>query len=142
MSPSLPAARRPLQLPRVVREAMLQHCRQLPQEEVCGLLGGRGASAGRYYPVRNIAADRRREFLMEPEEQIDAMRSMRERDESLVAIFHSHPDSPAVPSAVDLALAAYPDTIYVIASAVREEPDMNAYYYDGKDFEQIDIHMT
>lgn len=123
-------------------EAMLQQARSTPREEVCGLLGGSGSIAGRYYPVRNIAADPRREFLMEPGAQIDAMRDMRERGESLLAIFHSHPDSPAVPSTLDLARAAYPDTIYLIAAKAGEEPTMNAYYYDGNDFEQIDIHIT
>lgn len=136
------AARRPLRLPRAVYEAMLQQARGTPREEVCGLLGGRGATACRYYPVRNIAADRQCEFLMEPEEQIEAMRSMRECDESMVAIFHSHPDSPAVPSALDLARAAYPDTIYLIAATSGKEPDMKGYYYDGNDFAQIDIHIT
>jgi proteasome lid subunit RPN8/RPN11 len=81
-------------------------------------------------------------YLMEPGAQIDAMRDMRERGESLLAIFHSHPDSPAVPSTLDLARAAYPDTIYLIAAKAGEEPAMNAYYYDGNDFEQIDIHIT
>jgi len=142
MSAAQPGARDPLQLPRAIYEAMLQEARGAPREEVCGLLGGRGDTAGRYYPVRNIAADPRCEFLMEPGAQIDAMRAMRERGESLLAIFHSHPDSPAAPSALDLARAAYPDTIYLIAATAGKEPAMNAYYYDGKDFEQIDIHIT
>lgn len=142
MSSAQPGETRALQLPRAIREAMLQHTRGRPDEEVCGLLGGRDATAGRYYPVRNIATDPRRKFLMEPGAQIAAMRAMRERGESLVGIFHSHPDSPAAPSAVDLALAAYPDTIYVIAAAGGEGPDLNAYYYDGNDFVQVDIHIT
>ena len=123
-------------------EAMLQQARGMPRKEVCGLLGGSGDTAGRYYPVPNIAADPRREFLMEPGAQIDAMRDMRERGEFLLAIFHSHPDSPAVPSALDLARAAYPDTIYLIAATAGKEPDMKGYYYDGNDFTQIDIHIT
>jgi proteasome lid subunit RPN8/RPN11 len=41
---------------------------------------------------------------------------MRERGEELFAIFHSHPQAPAEPSATDLELAAYPDALYLIVS--------------------------
>ncbi len=41
---------------------------------------------------------------------------MRENGEALFAIYHSHPTSPAEPSAIDLELAAYPDALYLIIS--------------------------
>lgn len=131
-----------LLLPRAVREEMLAQVRGAPGREVCGLLGGDGGRAHRYYPVPNVAADPAREFLLEPGAQIDAMRAMRECGESLLGIFHSHPGSPAFPSARDLAQAAYPDTIYVIAAPGQDRIDMNAFYYDGDDFAQIDIQIT
>ena len=102
--------------------------------EVCGLLGGSGANAGSFHPVRNIAVDATSEFLMDPEQQIEAMRRMRLSGESLVGIFHSHPHAPAVPSARDLRQAAYPDTLYLILSLSGAAPDLRAYYYDGKKF--------
>jgi proteasome lid subunit RPN8/RPN11 len=131
-----------LLLPRAVREEMLAHVNGDPEREVCGLLGGEGRRASRYYPAVNIAPEPAREFLLEPGAQIAAMRAMRERGESLLGIFHSHPDSPAVPSARDLAMAAYPDTIYVIAAPGQDRIDLNAFYYDGYDFAQIDIQIT
>lgn len=138
----MPQPRLILSLPRHLYQAMLVHARDAPGREVCGLLGGKGGAARRYYPVANIAADPRREFLMEPKAQIDAMRDLRERGEDLLGIFHSHPASPPVPSPVDLARAAYPDTIYVIAAPGREGMGMNAYFYDGDDFAKIDIRIT
>jgi proteasome lid subunit RPN8/RPN11 len=134
--------RPPLLLPRHLYEAMIAQVRGSPGVEVCGLLGGAGFTARRYYPVENIAANPEREFLMEPKAQIDVMRDLRERGEELLGIFHSHPASPAAPSPADLARAAYPDTIYVIAAAGREETVLNAFFYDGDDFTKIDIHIT
>lgn len=134
--------RPPLRLPRTLYAAMCEHARGHPGVEVCGLIGGRDFAARGYYPVTNVAGDPRREFLLEPRAQIDVMRTLRERGEDLLGIFHSHPDSPPEPSATDLARAAYPDTIYVIAAPGPQDVDMQAYFYDGDDFAKIDICLT
>ena len=34
----------------------------------------------------------------------------------MVAIYHSHPDSPPLPSSADLAQANYPEALYLIIS--------------------------
>lgn len=121
---------------------MLEQARRSPDHEVCGLLGGRHATAEHYYPVANIAGEPACEYLMDPKQQIDAMRGMRERGEDLMGIFHSHPDSPAQPSDTDLARAEYPDTIYIIAGPVGEDMTLNAFYYNGKDFIPIETEIT
>lgn len=121
---------------------MLEQARRSPHHEVCGLLGGRNATAEHYYPVANIAGEPAREYLMDPKQQIDAMRGMREREEKLLGIFHSHPESPAEPSDTDLARAEYPDTIYIIAGPVGEKMKLNAFYYDGTSFTSIGIDVT
>ena len=41
---------------------------------------------------------------------------MRDQGEELFAIYHSHPTSPAIPSAVDLEQAVYPAALYLIIS--------------------------
>ena len=41
---------------------------------------------------------------------------MREQQEELFAIYHSHPTAPAEPSATDLEMANYPDALYLIIS--------------------------
>jgi proteasome lid subunit RPN8/RPN11 len=55
-------------------------------------------------------------YEMDPKQQIDALRHMRDNGEELFAIYHSHPDAPAQPSLVDLMQAAYPDAYYLIVS--------------------------
>lgn len=71
---------------------------------------------------------------MDAEEQIRAMRHMRLAGETLIGIFHTHPDSPAAPSAKDRELAAYPGVVYLILSLAGKTPVLKAYYYDGKTF--------
>lgn len=113
--------------------------RGTPRVEVCALLGGRDNRLTSIYPVTNIADDPATRFLLDPEGQIDAMKAMREVDEDLRGIFHSHPASSAAPSTTDQALASYPDVFYIIMSLMGEQPELQAYYYDGNAFRAVDI---
>ncbi len=88
-----------------------------PDEEVCGLIGGRDFNhIEKLYPVENVAEDRHCMFAMDPKGQIDAMRRIRESGGQWIAIYHSHPKGPAYPSVVDLERSAYPDLLYLIVA--------------------------
>lgn len=131
-----------INLPQTLKQQMLEHARQHPQQESCGLIGGFAGLAKSYYPIKNIADDLAHRFLMEPEQQIDAMRKMRDRGETLSGIFHSHPDTAAEPSAIDLELASYPDVIYFIASLASKTPVFYSYHYDGISFNKVSLVLT
>ena len=103
-------------LPRTLVNTMLHHAQLSPASEVCGLIAERDGVPSRCYQVANVAGEPAHLFQMDPRGQIDAMRAMRERGENLFAIYHSHPDSPPVPSAIDLNQAGYPDALYLIIS--------------------------
>jgi proteasome lid subunit RPN8/RPN11 len=109
-----------ISLPRHIINQILEQAQDSPGAEVCGLIGSRNGEPTRCYPVANDAEEPRHHFLMDPRQQIDAMRAMREEGESLFAIYHSHPDAPALPSAEDLQQAAYPEAYYLIASLATE----------------------
>ena len=106
-----------INLPRKLTNQLLHLAQVSPDAEVCGLIGAdaSGKPVG-CYPVSNSATDPKRRFLLDAEEQIAAMKQMRENGESLFAIYHSHPDAPATPSATDIAEAAYPDALNLIIS--------------------------
>jgi len=60
-------------------------------------------------------------FMMEPREQFAVMKELRAKGLELLAIYHSHPESPARPSTEDIRLALTPDVSHVIVSLM--EPD-------------------
>lgn len=93
--------------------ALAQHS---PEREVCGLVGAVGDRPSTVYPVKNIAANAEQAFEMDPQDQINALKTMRVRKERLFAIYHSHPTSPAEPSARDLENIGYPDAYQLIIS--------------------------
>ncbi|MFM8333812.1 MAG: Mov34/MPN/PAD-1 family protein [Candidatus Methylumidiphilus sp.] len=105
-----------IELPRALVNQILHHVQATPQQEACGLIGGKVGQPRSCHPVANIAATPDIRFRLDPKGQIDALRQIRESGEELFAIFHSHPAAPAEPSAHDLAEAAYPDALYLIIS--------------------------
>ncbi len=93
--------------------------------ECCGLLLGRYGSSGKTvsatYPISNAREEsaKRNRFLITPEELMRGERYAREHDLEIVGFYHSHPDSPAVPSQYDLE-HAWPTYSYIIVSTSAE----------------------
>lgn len=105
-----------VELPRTLVNRILTHAQQAPNNEVCGLIGKQDKCSPTLYPVNNVASDTRRLFQLDPKQQIDAMRNMRDKGEELFAIYHSHPHSAGIPSVTDLEQASYADALYLIIS--------------------------
>lgn len=96
--------------------------------EACGLLvSDRYAADGgvpqRFVGLRNAAESPYR-YLIDPDEQLRAWMEFDDADEVVWAIFHSHVASPAEPSATDVGLAFYPESLYLICSL--SDPDAPA----------------
>ena len=94
--------------------------------ECCGLLLGRFGADGKLvtetYPISNAREEsaKRNRFLIEPEELMRGERYARGKDLEVVGFYHSHPDSPAVPSQYDLE-HAWPTYSYIIVKTVADE---------------------
>jgi proteasome lid subunit RPN8/RPN11 len=103
----------------------------LPNES-CGLLVGDryaadGASPSRYLPLRNAAESPYR-YLIDAQEQLKIWTELEDAGEVVWAIVHSHVASAAQPSATDVGLAFYPDSLYVICSlASIDQPEVRAW---------------
>jgi proteasome lid subunit RPN8/RPN11 len=130
-------------LPRALVNRLLAHAQQSPEAEVCGFIAAKDGVPVEVYPVANAATDPGHLFAMDAAAQIDAMRTMRERGETLFAIYHSHPHAPAAPSRRDLAEAAYPDALYLIISLdTRGVLDMRGFRLHGDDMEAVGLLLA
>lgn len=117
-----------LKLPRKIVNSILQHAQSEENLEVCGLISQKNGQPSAIYPVANVAEAPDHLFKMDGKQQIDAMRQMRENDESLFAIYHSHPSSSAYPSDTDIRAARYPEAIYIIVSLdIKGVLDLRAF---------------
>jgi len=62
------------------------------------------------------AEGREDHFAFDPKEQFEAYKTARELGVDIIGAYHSHPATPARPSAEDIRLALDPAILYVIAS--------------------------
>lgn len=103
-------------LPRNLVQQLFHQAQASPDREVCGLISRTRDDGLRCYPVANVAGDPAHLFDMDAQGQVNALREMRERDESLFAIYHSHPYAPPEPSARDQVQLGFPEAYYLIIS--------------------------
>jgi proteasome lid subunit RPN8/RPN11 len=101
---------------------LLAHARSEVPNEACGILSGSLADgrATTYHPARNADASPY-VYTVHPDDLVRIVMGIDDAGEDLVAIFHSHTHTPAVPSPTDLRQATYPDAFYLLASL--EDPD-------------------
>jgi proteasome lid subunit RPN8/RPN11 len=131
-----------IRLPRPIVNQLLHLAQKSPDEEICGLISRDSRGFRQCYPVPNLAGDRKRFFALDPRAQIDAMRVMRERGEELAAIFHSHPDSPPLPSLADVEQHEYPAVLYLIISlGTKGVLEMRGFRIRGHDIEEVPISL-
>lgn len=106
--------------------AMIDQARTELPYEACGYLAADGEVVTSRFPMTNI--DKARDhFSMEPAEQFQAIKAMRDSGLKLRAVYHSHPDTPARPSEEDLKLAYDSEISYVILSLASQEPVVKSF---------------
>ena len=127
-------------IPRTLANRLLGLAQHTPDAEICGLVSTTADQQYRVYSIQNIASPADRVFEMEPKQQIDAFRKMRENGESLFAVFHSHPHGQATPSARDLQQATFQDALNIIISlGTAGVLDMRGYYYSNNAAQAVEL---
>jgi proteasome lid subunit RPN8/RPN11 len=104
-----------IRIPRTIYDDLIDHSRSGFPLEVCGILGGTDDTVTAIYRMTNSDASNEH-FMMEPREQFSVVKEMRAKGISMLAIYHSHPESPARPSEEDIRLALTPGVSYLIVS--------------------------
>ena len=120
-----------LKIPVSVYDDLIAHATEGFPLEVCGILGGTGDTVSAIYRMTNTDASNEH-FMMEPKEQFAVVKDLRARGLAMLAIYHSHPESPARPSEEDIKLALTPDVSYVIVSLAEAGlPVVKSYKIDS-----------
>ena len=111
----------------VVNE-VIGHAHECQPRECCGVLLGKDGDITHAVRAANLAEGTTR-FVLDPKGHIDARRAARSQALDVVGFYHSHPHSPAYPSATDLAEAAYPECVHLIVGVVEGKPEVRLFSY-------------
>jgi proteasome lid subunit RPN8/RPN11 len=139
-----------LLLPRQFHTEMVSQAQTELPNECCGLLAGRmvsdaGGPVGRVlrrYPLVNAAASPR-EFDSEPRSLLAAHKEMRRESLDILAVYHSHPTSRAVPSPTDLERNNYGSSVVnLIVSLQTDVPDVRAWWLEPDGYREAVVNWV
>ena len=109
---------------------MVEHSRLENPNECCGILAGTEGKVTKLYRIQNSTPSPYR-YVMDPNEQLKAMKDADERSLDLMAFYHSHTHSPAYPSDTDVRMATesgWVDFCYVLVSLEdSSKPDVRFF---------------
>jgi proteasome lid subunit RPN8/RPN11 len=133
-----------ISLPRKLTNQLLHLAQLSPAAEICGLIG---ADINHHpvscYPIANTADMPQNKFLLDATQQIQAMVQMREKGETLYAIYHSHPNAPAQPSAADIEQANYPEALHLIISLnTKGVLELRAFNICNKTVQELALNLV
>ena len=115
-----------MKISRSAYERIIEHAQQDMPLEACGYLGGEDGTVVEAWCLKNIDQSGEH-FSFDPKEQFRTVVAMRAKNQRAVAVYHSHPETPARPSQEDIRLAFDPEMVYVIVSLAASEPEVRAF---------------
>ena len=131
-----------LQIPENIFEQIVVQAGEQSPIEACGILAGKNSIAEKLYKMTNV--DKRHDhFMMEPEEQFAVMKDMRAAWMDMLAVYHSHPTTPARPSQEDIRMAFTPGVVYVIVSLLTTtKPEVKAFNIENSNVTEISVEIV
>ena len=124
-----------------VRCAIETQALEAQPSECCGLLSGENGVITTLHPLPNEADRPAVRFFATPEGLFAAMRKIRESNQSLLGIYHSHPRTAAYPSASDVEMAFYPEAVYFIIS-LEGGIELRAFKIESSKINRVEIILT
>jgi proteasome lid subunit RPN8/RPN11 len=120
------------------KQQMLKYLEKCLPEEACGLIGGHDDQAEVVLPVANELHSSVR-YRMDPVEQLKNMIWIEDQGFDLLAIFHSHPMGPDIPSETDIKEFTYPGTITMIWSKETGEWKVRGFQIQDDHYREIQL---
>lgn len=124
-----------VKLPQSIYDEIIAHSREGKPEEVCGIIRGTDLVATSLKRSQNIAENR----VIHYEVDSQTLLEFALHEDEMVGVYHSHPESPAYPSATDAWIAEYPNKIYFICSLEDDDAPVVRAFRMVAHFPKLDI---
>lgn len=125
---------------------MVLHAREALPNEACGILSGVGQRVFRVYRL-NSSNPSPVSYVVDARDHMEVMNDIASSGERMLAIYHSHPESPPVPSLTDIKRSFfpgtrdpnYPDVVHVIIGLAGSAPEVKAYRIEARGISNVEI---
>ncbi|SJZ78673.1 M67 family metallopeptidase [Selenihalanaerobacter shriftii] len=119
-----------IELPVKLYQNLVNHAQKEFPKECCGLVVGLinddKLEVKEIFPMTNLD-DSAEHFSMDPKEQFEVVKEVRELGYEMIGNYHSHPFTPSRPSNEDKELAYDEEAIYFILSLQKSVPVLKAF---------------
>lgn len=115
-----------MKIPKPIVTEIFEQAQSEAPLEACGYLAGNDDLVHKFYPMKNVDQSPEH-FSFDPQEQFKILKETREKKLDLIAVYHSHPETPARPSKEDIRLAFDSQISYIIVSLLDEQPDIKSF---------------
>ena len=120
-----------LVIPKTFEDEMIAHSQEEDPNECCGFLSGSDETVSKLYRITNTKRSPVR-YLMDPQEQLNAMLDSEHDNREILVIYHSHTRGPAYPSRTDVKMAlqsGWLEVYYVVVSLEdKSNPHIRAFH--------------
>ncbi len=121
---------------------IIHHASHSSPHECCGLLVGKESRVIEVIEVENIAKDSQHFFYISPSDLATHLPRIAEQGRDLLGIYHSHPHGNPIPSAHDIQLSNYPNTVSLIIGMGTSSPTYAAWEIVNGRVDRVPIHVS
>lgn len=134
-----------LSIPNDVVQALYRQAREEWPNECCGFLAGEERQQigciAESIPIVNETPSPVA-YRTEPASLFAAYRTLRDRQLELLAVYHSHPNQPAVPSRRDREEWTYGETVCAIVGMAGGLPELRMWRLDPHQAMEVELIIT
>lgn len=116
-----------IRIPHSVAKTIVDDARAQFPNEACGLIAGDGKTIQSAIPLSNVAPSKRSSFSFEPSQQLEALKSLDVENLVWMGVYHSHPNSAAIPSIADLEGASDHGLLHLIVSLQKSKAELQLW---------------
>lgn len=129
-----------MRIKKEIIDNIVAHAKSGVPIEMCGYLASQDGVVTKHYELKNVD-NSEDHFTFDPKEQFDTIKDARNNGLEVCAVYHSHPVTPARPSAEDIKLAYDPNISYVIVSLANGGSDVKSFKIKDKQVSPENIEI-
>jgi len=130
-----------MRIKKEIIDNIVAHAKSGVPIEMCGYLASQDGVVTKHYELKNVD-NSEDHFTFDPKEQFDTIKDARNNGLEVCAVYHSHPVTPARPSAEDIKLAYDPNISYVIVSLANGGSDVKSFKIKDKQVSPEDLEIV
>ena len=131
----------PYQISYATSRKIAEHARSSYPQEACGLIAGTDKCISRAHPLSNVADEPEVAFALEPNEQLKALKMLDAAKLNWIGVYHSHPKTRPIPSAVDISETSDVALLHLIVSLRSSKPAFQLWQVRDQSVDPLELYF-